>query len=337
MKAGDRPTEEEIIALFAQGSLAEIGQRAAQAKRERFGDQVFWVRNVHLNYTNICQEKCRVCFYSKRLGEAGGYVYGIDEIVSRVGQAVAGGAREVHIVGGINPELKFQYYVDLVGTLRMAFSPLYIKAFTAVEINHLCNISGMDTVKVLEILIEAGLDSLPGGGAEIFSARVRHELFPNKIPGERWLDIHRTAHELGIKTTATMLFGHLETLSERVEHLLMLRDLQDKTGGFVAFVPLPVVGYGKLKEVDGLDAIRTLAMSRLVLDNFEHIKVFWPIWGQKLSQLALSYGADDFDGTVGEYKIVDQTGISVERLKGLIEQAGFTAVERDGRYKETRP
>lgn len=328
----DGRTTDEMRSLFAGGGLAEIGERALAAKRKRFGDRVFWVRNVHVNYTNICAGACQVCRYSRRPGEAGGYVLAIDEIVRRVGQAVVGGAAEVHIVGGIHPDLKLSYYLDLVAELRRSFPGLFIKAFTAPEIDYVARVSSRPAGEALSRLIAAGLNSLPGGGAEVFSPRVRRELFPNKISGEEWLNIHRLAHERGIQTTATMLFGHIETPAERLAHLEALRELQDQTRGFAAFVPLPVVGYGKLAGVDGLDALRTLALSRLVLDNFDHIKVFWPIWGMKLAQLALSYGADDFDGTVGEYKIVDQAGMPVDRVTETIRQAGCRPVERDGAY-----
>ncbi len=319
--------------LFETGTLAELGAKALAIKQRKYARKVFWVRNLHVNYTNICRAGCRVCGYSKKKGDPEGYVLAIDEILYRVGSAVAAGAVEVHIVGAVNPELKFQYYLGMIGELRLAFPALFIKAYTAVEIHHLAEISGLDIKAVLEKMIRAGLNSLPGGGAEIFSERVRKELFPDKIPAAQWLDIHCAAHELGIRTTATMLFGHIETLPERLEHLRLLKQLQDRTNGFIAFVPLPVVGYGKLTGIDGLDALRTIALCRIVLDNFEHIKVFWPIWGLKLSQLALNYGADDFDGTVGEYKIVDQAGLSPAKLTTLITEAGWEPVERNGRYE----
>lgn len=323
----------DITELYEKAELSELGEKAFSIKREKFGRQVFWVRNVHINYTNICRGECKVCTFSKRKGQAGGHVLTIDEVIHCVGAAVAGGAVEVHIVGGINPDLPFDYYLDLIRELRRSFSSLFIKAFTASEIDHMSIISERDIAHVLKLLIEAGLNSMPGGGAEIFSGRVRRELFPNKISADRWLEIHRTAHDLGIRTTATMLFGHIETLAERIEHLLLLKKLQDQTGGFDAFVPLPVVGYGKITGINGLDALRTLALSRIILDNFDHVKVFWPIWGVKMSQLALSYGADDFDGTVGEYKIVDQPGIDPEKVINLIREAGFEARERNGRYE----
>jgi aminodeoxyfutalosine synthase len=323
---------EEWTAELERADLADLGRRALAAKMKRFGDRVFWVRNVHVNYTNVCRGECRVCRYSKRPGREGGYVLTPDAIFERTARAVSDGAVEVHIVGGIHPELAFSYYLDLVGRLRRSFPALFIKAFTAPEIDGMAGISGLQVPEVLSRLMAAGLDSLAGGGAEIFSPRVRRELFPNKISGDEWLDIHRTAHRMGLRTTATMLFGHIETPAERVEHLVKLRELQDETGGFTAFVPLPVVGYGPLGGVDGLDALRTLALSRLVLDNVEHVKVFWPIWGMKLAQLALSYGADDLDGTVGDYKIVDRPGSTAGQIRETILQAGLHPAERDGRY-----
>jgi aminodeoxyfutalosine synthase len=232
----------------------------------------------------------------------------------------------VHIVGGINPELRYEYYLEMIGEIRRAFASIIIKAFTASEIDLLAEISGLDVQRVLEELKDKGLNLLPGGGAEIFSSRVRKQLFPNKISAERWLEIHRIAHSVGLSSNATMLFGHIETVEERIDHIFRIRDLQEKTGGFSAFVPFPVRGFGTLSEIDGLDALRTLAMSRILLDNVEHIKVFWPIWGLKLTQLALSYGADDVDGTVQEYKIVEQNGLCAEDLQSLIREAGFEPV-----------
>ncbi len=322
----------DIKTLFKGGDLAELGRLAEAEKRRRFGDRVFWVRNFHLNYTNICRSECKVCRYSRRKGEDGGYALAIDEIVARASGAVAQGAAEIHIVGGVNPDLPFSFYVEMIRQVRRLSRTLFIKAFTASEIDHMCTISDKQPSAVLGELIEAGLNSMPGGGAEIFSARVRKELFPDKLSAERWLEIHQTAHGLGLRTTATMLFGHIETLDERMEHLLAIKRLQERTRGFSAFVPLPVVGFGGLEGVDGLDSLRTLAVSRLVLDNIDHIKVFWPIWGTKLAQLGLSYGADDIDGTVGDYKVVDRKGMPVSAIKELIEQAGFVATERDGRY-----
>jgi aminodeoxyfutalosine synthase len=323
----------ETVGLFENVDLHEIGQRALECKRQRFGDQVFWIRNVHVNYTNVCINRCDVCLFSRRTGQSDAYTLEVGEIVSRVAAAVEGGVREVHIVGGINPQLTFTYYLELIRELRKSFPELYIRAFTASEIDHLSNISNSKAGWVLEQLRSAGLNAMPGGGAEIFSDRVRREIFPGKISSDRWLEIHELAHGLGLESNATMLFGHIETFSERVDHLIKLRELQDRTKGFKAFVPLPVVGYQGMEGVDGMEALRTLAISRLVLDNFEHIKVFWPIWGAKLSQLALSYGADDFDGTVGSYKIINQNGLDVETLKDLILQAGFKPVERDSRYE----
>lgn len=320
--------EAEAVGCFETVDIHELGGRALACKRRRFGEEVFWTRNVHVNYTNVCINRCEVCRFSRRLGESGAYTLGVEEIVSRVSSAVEAGARQAHIVGGIHPELAFGYYLDLVRELRSCFPGLFIRGFTAPEIDHFSTISGESAGWVLEQLRRAGLDALPGGGAEIFSDRVRRAIFPGKISGDRWLEIHALAHGLGLETNATMLFGHMETIGERVEHLMKLRELQDRTGGFKAFVPLPVVGYKGAAGVDGVGALRTLAMSRLVLDNFEHIKVFWPIWGAKLSQLALSYGADDFDGTVGSYKIVDREGMDVETLRGLILQAGYRPVER---------
>jgi len=328
----------EIAELFARGSMHDLGQAALEAKDRLFGQKVFWIKNCHINYTNICQGSCRFCFYRRKENDHDAFCLDPDEILSQASAAVADGACEIHLVGGLNGSLDLDYYSDLIRRLRSNFSGLYIKAFTAVEIDFVSRRDGVSVEAVLDRLRDAGLDCLAGGGAEIFSDRVRSELCPQKISGPRWLEIHRIAHRLGLRSNATMLFGHIETASERAEHLLDLRALQEKTGGFLSFLPLPVVNF-EGRSISGIDALKTVAISRLVLDNISHIKVFWPIWTPKLAQLALSYGADDFDGTIGAYRIVnsDDTGsddaVDPSRVQRWIEHAGFEPAERTGDYR----
>jgi aminodeoxyfutalosine synthase len=327
-------TTSQIVGLFAR-NLHELGAAACEAKQKRFGTKVFWVNNRHINYTNICQGSCAFCRFRRRPTDSDAYSLTVEQLLETVADAVARGVCEVHLVGGLNASLDLDYYVSLIRTLRKNFNDLFIKAFTAVEIDFISQRSDQSLAVVLAHLQEAGLDCLAGGGAEIFADRVRREVCPTKLDADRWLEIHRTAHRLGLASNATMLFGHMETLSERADHLLRLRNLQDETNGFLSFLPLPVVDF-KDRALDGLSALKTLAVSRLVLDNFPHIKVFWPLWTLKLAQLGLSYGADDLDGTVGQYKIVEsdhsENVITPETVQQVIRQAGFEPVERRGDY-----
>jgi len=327
----------DVVELFEDSDLHALGQAASDVKRCRFGERVTWIDNCHINYTNICGGSCSFCRYRCDAGDDDAFVLDPDDLLRQVAEAVARGAREVHIVGGLNDALEGDYYVDLIRRVRNRFADLYIKAFTAVEIDFISNRLQCTVETVLARLRDAGLDSLAGGGAEIFSRRVRQAVCPAKIGAERWLEIHRTAHMLGLRSNATMLFGHVETTAERADHLLQLRTLQSQTGGFQSFLPIPVVDFND-KYVGGIDALKTLAISRLVLDNIDHIKVFWPIWTPKLAQLALGYGADDLDGTVVRYRIVDPhhtgviEGMPGDRICHMIEAAGYEPVERDGRY-----
>ncbi len=327
----------EAVELFGRRDLHEVGLAADALKRKHFGESVSWVNNAHINYTNVCVNDCSFCTYHRNSDDADAYTLTVEQVLEQVSTAVAGGACEVHIVGAVNDRLEVDYYVETVGQLRLRFGDVYIKAFTAVEIDFVAKRCDIDVAELLGRLVDAGLDSLAGGGAEIFSARVRGQVCPEKISGDRWLEIHRIAHGVGLVSNATMLFGHVETLAERAEHLVKLRELQDETGGFQSFLPLPAVDF-EGRAMNGIDALRTLAVSRLVLHNFPHIKVFWPIWTVKLAQLALSYGADDFDGTVGKYRIVDsgklgyEAGVRGDEIRQLIAAGGYNPIERRGDY-----
>lgn len=343
--SGKRLTREDAVSLFQGDDLFTLGRLASNAAEKKNGKNVYFIVNRHINPTNICINRCRFCAFSRSMGEQGAFELTIDEIVEKLGTSnLEPGAspKEVHIVGGLHPEWPFEYYLRMLSAIRAAYPAITIKAFTAVEIDHFSKISGLSVIGVLERLKESGLGAMPGGGAEIFAERVRSRLCPEKISGERWVEIHRTAHLCGITTNATMLYGHLESPEDRVDHLLRLRELQDATGGFQAFIPLAyhprntdIGGF----YTSGIDDLKTIAISRLVLDNIPHIKAYWIMLGEKIAQLSLLFGADDLDGTVIEEKIthsagaVSSEGLAKSELITLIEKAGRIPVERDAFYR----
>lgn len=342
IRAGERLSREDGLKLLSCRDLLALGWLARLVRERLHGRRVYYVINRHLNYTNVCENRCRFCAYWRAPGDPEGYVVSPEEAVKRLSEGPP--PREIHIVGGVNPELPYDYYLELLSALREAFPGAALKAFTCVEIDHLARISGKSVEEVLLDLKEAGLSCLPGGGAEVFSERVRERLFPRKIPAERWLEVARTAHRLGIPTNATMLYGHLETPEERVDHLLRLRELQDETGGFLCFVPLPFLPEktplrGEVSAPTGFDDLRMVAVTRLVLDNIPHLKAYWVFLGVKLAQLALHFGADDLHGTVVEEKISEASGgreaeaLSRAEIERLIREAGFEPVERDAFYR----
>ncbi|RUM88854.1 MAG: aminofutalosine synthase MqnE [Thermodesulfatator sp.] len=346
LEAGERLSREDGLNLFKTRDLLALGRLAQKVRVRLHGRRVYYVINRHLNYTNVCENRCRFCAYWRAPGDPEGYVLSPEEAVTRLSQGPP--PREIHIVGGLHPELPYHYYLELLSAVHEAFPQAAIKAFTCVEIDHLSRISGKPVEEVLRDLKEAGLSCLPGGGAEIFSERVRRKLFPRKISAERWLEIARTAHHLGIPTNATMLYGHVETLEERVEHLLRLRSLQDETQGFLCFVPLPFLPEKtplreEIRPTTGFEDLRVMAVSRLLLDNIPHLKAYWVFLGVKLAQLALHFGADDLHGTVVEEKISEASGgreaeaLSREEIERLVRTAGFEPVERDAFYRAVAP
>lgn len=345
IEAGRRLTERDALELFASDDIHTLGELASGVARRINGNKAFYVRNLHVNPTNLCVNRCRFCAFSRSEGEEGAYELDTNEIVKRIRRAMP--VSEVHIVGGLHPAWPFEHYLKLLKRIRRAFPALHTKAFTATEIDYMCRISGLTLDEVLAQLKSAGLDSMPGGGAEIFSEDVRSSLCPEKLSSGGWLAVMESAHLMGIKSNATMLYGHTETHAHRVSHLLRLRDLQDRTAGFQAFIPLSYhpqnteLGGGAM--VSGLDDLKTMAVSRLVLDNFRHIKAYWVMLGPKLSQLALMFGADDLDGTVIDERITvaaggqSGKGITVEALSNLIKKAGRRPVERDSYYRAVKP
>jgi len=372
VEAGERLTAEDALRLYASPDIHALGELANRVRERLHGRNTYYNINRHINYTNYCVLRCKFCpFYRPyprdglRIGacsteptakgdESGGYELSIEQIVQRAREAADRGATEVHIVGGLHPKLPFEYYVDMCRSIRGACPDLHIKAFTAVEIIHLSRIARprMSIREVLERLREAGLGSLPGGGAEIFDDRVHDEAFRGKVGEQGWFDVHRTAHELGIFSNATMLYGHVETRAERVGHLIKLREHQDwaiahAPARFNCVVPLSFIPDGSalahMPGPTGLDDLRTLAIARLMLDNIPHIKAFWVMQTPKLAQVSLNWGVDDIDGTVVYYDITKREGkgtthqeLTVDRLRGMIREAGGLPVERDTLYRPVR-
>lgn len=343
--SGERLDRSDGIELFRSHDLLALGRMASQAAARKNGDRVHFIQNMHVNPTNLCVNRCKFCAFSRSRGEAGSYELSLDDIMAKVRSAEKG-VRELHIVSGLHPDLPFSWYLDLLSTLRREFPAMHLKAFTAVEIDYLAKLAKLGLAETLAELRDAGLGSLPGGGAEIFSPGVRNTLCAEKITGDRWLEVMETAHGLGLRSNATMLYGHIETVEDRVDHLLSLRSLQDRTGGFQAFIPLsfhsPNTEIRQSAYTTGFDDLRTLAASRLLLDNFDHIKAYWVMLGEKIAQVALSFGADDIDGTVVEERITKMAGGTTEgsmtkdELVGLIRQAGKVPVERDSLYRTVR-
>ncbi len=336
-----RVSAKEARDLFDINRLHEIGALANEIAERKNGKNVYYVLNRHINPTNICINRCRFCAFSRSRGQEGAFELTIEEIINKL-KSASSPLREVHIVGGLHPEWGIDYYVGIIKAVRGHFPSITIKAYSAVEIDHLSKVSGMDIDSVLSLLKDAGLDMLPGGGAEIFAPDIRKRLCPEKISGERWLYIMERAHRLGIRSNATMLYGHLEGIEDRIDHLIRLRDLQDRTGGFQAFIPLsyhPVNTAIGGTYTGGVDDLLTIAASRIILDNFDHIKAYWVMLGEKIAQMALLYGADDMDGTVIEEKITHSAGalsaesMTREALERLIIRAGKVPVERDGFYR----
>ncbi len=344
--AGERLSAEDALRLYESNDLFAIGALADLMRRKRHGDRAFYVYNQHINYTNICINRCRFCAFARDREEEGAYTWNIDDVRRRIGDRLDEPIHEIHMVGGLNPSLPFGYYIDLLKAIHEIRPGVTIKAFTAVEIDHLSKISGLTLTKTLDRLRKAGLGMLPGGGAEVLCGRIHKELFPRKISGDRWITVMRAVHQAGLTANATLLYGHIETAEERVRHLVRLRELQDETGGFSAFIPLAFHPENtRLNHIPPSTAmldLKTIAVSRLMLDNIPHIKAYWVMLGPKLAQTALHFGADDLDGTIVEEKITHDAGASSPRglkrdnMERLITSAGFTAVERDSFYRALR-
>lgn len=356
LAAGRRLSAEDGAALYASRDVHGIGRLANYVREKLHGDKTFYNRNRHINYTNVCALSCKFCSFYRKRGEDGAYEMPVEQVIATAVRAAKAGATEVHIVGGLHPWLKFDYYLQMLSGIRRECPQLHIKAFTAIEIIHLGRIAHMGVREVLSALREAGLGSLPGGGAEIFDDRVHDEVFKGKVREDRWFEVHRFAHELGIYTNATMLYGHVETPAQRIGHMLKLRQLQDESlaamrsspgrACFNCVIPLSFIPenseLGFLPGPTGLTDLKTLAIARLMIDNIAHIKAFWIMQTVGLSQIALGWGCDDLDGTVVWYDITKREGegvhqeLHVEDIKRVIREAGRIPVERDTLYGEVR-
>ena len=346
--AGDRLSFDDGMRLYRTQNLTAVGYLANIVREQRHGANTYYVRNQHINYTNICNKFCKFCSFYAKKGGPQPYEYDMAEVRRRIEWHRDVPITEVHMVGGINPRLPYEYYLELVRTVKDARPGVHVKAFTAVEIVEIARVGKCSIDQALADLIEAGLDSLPGGGIEILSDRVHAELFGKKLNGEEWKDVARSAAKLGLRQYATMLYGIGETDEERVEHLIQLRELQDETGHFLTMTPLSFHPEGTelehLERPTGDTDLRNIAISRLMLDNFDHIKSFWIMNTVPVTQAALWYGADDADGTVHEYEITYKEGewgnksqaLTQEGMIRMIEEVGRIAIERDSLYQEIR-
>lgn len=340
----ERLSFEDGVALFASDDLVSIGAMANLVRQRINGDFTYYNVNRHMNYTNICVSDCAFCGFYRRIKDPEGYEWSVQECVEVAAKAYNEGARELHIVGGLHPRLQFDYYSSLLSELKSHFPDMHLKAFTMVEIDHLVRTCRMTDEEVIRGLITAGLDSCPGGGAEIFREPTRSKICAHKTTGERWLELSEKVHRQGVKTNATMLYGHIESHEDRVDHFVKLRELQDKTGGFMCFIPLAFHPEGTdLKHLPGpsaIDSLKTIAISRLMLDNIPHIKAYWVMLGKNIAQVALRFGADDLDGTINDGGTLmesylaegNDNNLTKAGIEELIKGAGRIPVERDTLY-----
>jgi aminodeoxyfutalosine synthase len=353
LASGTRLSHSDAEVLFTSPDLLGIGMLADYANRRRHGDVVTFAANQHINPTNVCylRKTCVFCSFARLPKEEGAYHYSLDEVYAEAETAATGLTKEFHIVGGLDMKAGLQYYSEMFRGLKARYPHVHIKALTAVEIAHVARIDKMSIEDVLIVLREAGLDTLPGGGAEVFGKGVRMTIADKKLAAEDWIDVHRTAHRLGIRSNCTMLYGHVETIQDRVEHLSMLRELQDESGGFLAYIPLAYhpdnnelgIELGRQgTATTGFDDLRNLAAGRLFLDNFEHIKTHWIMVTPFLSQTSLAFGVNDLEGTVVREKIYHEAGahtaqgLSLEEILDLIRSAGKIPAERDSFYNILR-
>jgi aminodeoxyfutalosine synthase len=341
VRKGERLTVADGLRLY-QGDLLAVGYLANLVRERLNGDNAYFIYNQHINYSNICTNLCKFCAFGKEATSELAYEMTVADIKKKVEERISEPITEIHMVGGLHPDLPYSYYLEALRAIKSVRPEVHIQAFTCVEIFHLAELKGASVADTLVELREAGLGSIPGGGAEVFSPRIRARTCEKKLSGEGWLEVAKTAHGLGIKSNATMLYGHIETLEERLEHLDMLRKAQDETGGFMTFIPLAFhpknTEMADLSRTSGIDDLKNIAVARCFLDNFPHIKAYWVMIGIKLAQVALSFGADDVDGTVKEELITHMAGAETEQamaknqLLGIIREAGRMPVERDTLY-----
>ena len=340
---GQRLSFDDGVKLFRSNDILTIGNLADIVNRRKNGNRVYFVSNRHINLTNICIGTCKFCAFRRKKGDADAFELSVNDVMDKLESSP--GITEVHIVSGLHPDWDYNYYIDIIKAIRKNFKNLRIQAFTAEEIRHLSRISGKSIENVLEELKEAGVDTIPGGAAEIFNESLRKKLCPDKVSSDKYLEIHKTAHRMGIKSNASILYGHIENYEDRIDHLLRLREAQDETGGFQAFMAFSY--HPKNTELGGnfttgFDDLKMLAISRLMLDNFPHVKAFWIMLGEKLAQVSLNFGIDDLDGTVMEETITHSAGARTEnyipksRLIKLIKESNRIPVERDSLYNILR-
>ena len=348
VESGQRTSEADALALYRSNDLNTLGRIANVLRERKNGNYATYIHNRYINYSNICVLSCQFCAFAAKKRDAHAFEYAIDEIIGAVREALSLGITEVHMVGGLHPSLKMEWYLELLRRLRGLNSDLHIKAFTAIEVRHFAQrIFRMSIRETLETLREAGLGSITGGGAEIFDPIVRDQICRGKETAAEWLDVHRTWHQMGGRSTCTMLYGHVETFTQRVDHLRQLRKLQDETGGFTGFIPFAfepqTTVLSHIKRASAFEQLRNLAVSRIYLDNIDHLTAYWVSLGLPLAQVSLSYGVDDLHGTILEEKIFHMAGATtpqqqtVAALEHAIREAGREPVQRDSYYRHISP
>lgn len=347
VEAGERLMFDEGVQLCETPDLLTVGKMANIVRERKNGNKAYYNINQHIDYSNVCilHARCHFCAFARKdIQTEGAFELGIEQFMEKAQYALDHGCTEIHSVGGLHPKLPFQYYLDLLRTLKQRMPQVHLKFFTAVEVHHLARLAKLSVRETLIALKEAGLDSIPGGGAEVFDEGVREQICRGKLSAEGWLDVMRTAHELGIRSNATILYGHVEKPEHTIDHLIRLRELQDETGGFVTFIPLAFhpenTRMAHIPSTTGMVDLRNIAVSRLMLDNFDHIKAYWIMLGIKLAQVSLNFGADDIDGTVTEELITHAAGaktpeaMTVNEIIRYIRESGRDPVERDTHYNE---
>ncbi len=343
---GERLSHEDGLRLYAAPDLAAVGALANVVRERKNGANAYYVRNQHINYTNICNKGCAFCAFQVKPNDPRGYVLSVENVRARIRQHLDVPVTEIHSVAGINPKLPFEYYLDLVRTMKEERPDACVKAFTMIELHQIARAARLPLRDTIRALKEAGLDAVPGGGAEVFSDDLHHELFKAKLDSEGWCEVARAVHAEGLRSNATLLYGMGETVSQKVAHLLKLRALQDETGGLLCFIPLAFhpdnTGLAHLPPPSGSQNLREIAVARLMLDNVDHVKAYWIMISPEISQVALWYGADDVDGTVLREEIVHEAGartpqeLQIAEIERRIREAGRVPVERDGLYREIR-
>jgi aminodeoxyfutalosine synthase len=340
-----RINEQDALLLYKESDLAFLGVLANFVRVEKNGDKTYFNRNFHIEPTNICIYNCKFCSYARKINEEGAWEYSEEEILNKVKQYVGSGVSEVHIVGGVHPKRDLHYYGGLLKKIKTFIPDIHIKAFTAVELEFMIKKSKLSLKEGLQTLKEYGLDSIPGGGAEIFNTEIRRKICDEKASSKMWLEIHETAHSVGLPSNATILYGHIENYEHRIEHMKILRDLQDRTDGFNTFIPLKYRkennSMSQIGEVSLIEDLKNYAVSRIFLDNFPHLKAYWPGIGKSAAQASLAFGVDDLDGTIDDStKIYSLAGaedqkpqMTTKQLVDLIKQAGKTPIERDTLYR----